>query len=45
MDSGDEEEENQEEPEVSTIIAFVSSIVPFQSYRPVKYSLLSYCSN
>lgn len=46
MDSGDEEEENQEEPEVSRrIIAFVSGIVPFQSYRPVKYSLLSCCSN
>lgn len=32
MDSGDEEEENQEEPEVRrTIRAFVSNDVPFES--------------
>lgn len=31
MDSGDEEEENQEEPEVRrTIAAFISSVVPFE---------------
>lgn len=34
MDSGDEEEENQEEPEVrSILLAFVSSVVPLQSNR------------
>lgn len=31
MDSGDEEEENQEEPEVRrTIAVFISSVVPFE---------------
>lgn len=40
MDSGDEEEDNQEEPEVRGILlAFVSSVVSFQSYRSLKCSV------
>lgn len=42
MDSGDEEEENQEEPEVrKTIRAFVSNGIPFESSRQKS---IYYCS-
>lgn len=37
MDSGEEEEDNQEEPEVRNILlAVISNSVPSQSYKPLK---------